>query len=168
MPIPDPAPDPKDPVLAVPVAAVKRKRTEKTCLDRPNAKKSKKESVRRGLISEVRVSKLEASQLKSLKLTNFEKSKELVELSPLVRKFENVPDGEKIPCVSEQSSMFKFMYLLKKSAGNLKYFYKYTIIECSGRLVAIKPFNVSQVTREYLTEVRLDAIRRILEQIAVS
>jgi len=162
---------PEDDPAAV-VAGNKKKRTTDT-LDVGNsasAKKPKKEVVRRGKINEVRVversNKLE-NHLKSLKLMEFEKSLEPVDLSPLVRKFEEVADGEKIPCVNEQSSMFKFMYLLKKNEANLKYFYKYTIIDCSGRLVAIKPFNVSQVTREYLNEARLSAIKRILEQIVV-
>ncbi len=166
-----PEDDPRDPVAVV--AGNKNKRRTLT-LDVGNsasAKKPKKEVVHRGKISEVRVversNKLEENHLKSLKLMEFEKSLEPVDLSPLVRKFEEVADGEKIPCVNEQSSMFKFMYLLKKNEANLKYFYKYTIIDCGGRLVAIKPFNVSQVTREYLNDARLSAIKRILEQIVV-
>jgi len=137
--------------------------------NRSNEKKVRKEAPRCGLISEARVmsNKEEADQMKSLKLIKFEKSIKPVELSPLVRKFDEIADGEKIPCVSEQSSMFKFMYLLKKNSNNLKYFYKYTIIEYDGRLVAIKPFNMNQVTQEYLNEARLSAIRRILEQIVV-
>ena len=100
-------------------------------------------------------------------MNQFEKALNTVELSPLIVKFDDIPDGEKIPCLNEQSSMFKFMYLLKKTNTNSKYFYKYIIVNCSDRYVAIKPFN-NKVTPEYLSEARLKAIKTILDQVFIN
>lgn len=145
----------------------KRGRKKKTLSPECEAKRSKKVHV--DIIQPVTVSKsVDNQQMKStkeVKIGVFEKSM-LGELSPLVVAFKDVPDGERIPCVVEQQSLFKFMYLLKKTDANYKYFYKYTIIRSSrlGKYVGIKPFS-GQLTSEYLNEKRLEAVEKILDQV---
>ena len=134
-------------------------------------KRSKKEIVRTNVISPIST-KTEPSPnsqsraMKDTTILNYARSLQEVELSPLVVEFTAIPNGEKIPCVSEQSSLFKFMYLLKKAENNANYFFKYTVIKYSDRYVAIKPFN-SKVTAEYLNETRLAAITKILDQVFI-
>lgn len=145
----------------------KRGRKKKTLSPECEAKRSKKVHV--DIIQPVTVSKsVDNQQMKSakeVKIGVFEKSM-LGELSPLVVAFKDVPDGERVPCVVEQQSLFKFMYLLKKTDANSKYFYKYTIIRSSrlGKYVGIKPFS-GQLTSEYLNEKRLEAVEKILDQV---
>ena len=105
--------------------------------------------------------------MKYIEILNHVRSLQKVELSPLVVEFSDIPNREKIPCVSEQSFLFKFMYLLKKAENNAKYFSKYTVIRYGDRYVAIKPFN-SKVTAKYLNETRLGAINKILDQVFIS
>ena len=145
----------------------KRGRKKKTPSPEGESKRMRKEKVHVDVIQPVNVV-MESQHLKAMKetkLNQFERSLKSAELSPLVVPFNEIPDGEKIPCVAEQSSLFKFMYLLKKTESNSKYFYKYTIIKCSGdRYVAIKPFS-GQLTAEYLNEKRLEAVDKILDQV---
>lgn len=122
----------------------------------PKAKRAKRTAAKSAeLIKEI-------TALKELKLTELN-SKRNVQ-SSLVVDFNSVPDGEKIPCVCEQSSMFKFMYSLRKEANNSKYFYKYSIINWNGTYVAIKPYT-GQVTQEYLNETRLKSIEQALKNV---
>lgn len=155
----EPEPSPK-----VPKKRGRKKKCPSPTEHEPSAKKSK-HIVKTQPIKPVAYSKSPTEHLKALKdfkLVQYEKSQ--TELSPLVVKLEDVPDQEKIPCVAEQSSLFKFMYLLKKTKSNSNYFFKYTVIKYADRYVAIKPFN-SQVTAEYLNETRLGAINKILDQV---
>lgn len=104
----------------------------------------------------------EITALKELKLNQLESKRSTQ--SPLVVHFDAIPDGEKIPCITEQSAMFKFMYSLRKENNNSKYFFKYSIINWNGMFVAIKPYT-GQVTQEYLTENRLKAIDLALKPV---
>ena len=93
------------------------------------------------------------------KLTN-----ELNNVNSIIIQFDSIPDGVKIPCLTEQSSLFKFMYSLRKEENNSKYFFKYSIINFNGKYVAIKPYN-GTVTQEYLNEKRLKAIEQVLKPV---
>ncbi len=93
------------------------------------------------------------------KLTN-----ELNNDNSIIIQFDSIPDGIKIPCLTEQSSLFKFMYSLRKEENNSKYFFKYSIINLNGKYVAIKPYN-GTVTQEYLNEKRLKAIEQVLKPV---
>ena len=143
---------------------------EESVQSEPVAKRARKKPVKARVIKPIKVDECptELKALKEVKLNQFNQSvKKELELSPLIVKFGSIPDGQKIPCIAEQSSLFKFMYMLKKEKANAKYFHKYKILQLtSGQYVALKAFN-GEITDEYLNATRLNAINDILKQVVL-
>ena len=119
-------------------------------------------------IKQVTISDLKVNEIKALKEKNNAASSSSSEScgfnAPIVD-FNSIPDGEKIPCLTEQiNSSFKFIYSLKKEKTNSSYFSKFAIINFYGKYIGIKPIS-SKVNSDYLTPDRLKKIEISLQNL---
>lgn len=81
----------------------------------------------------------------------------------IIIKYEQIEDGIKIPCITEQYNEFKYMYSLKKGNTDFKFFQKFSFIKFKSSTVAIKPLN-GQITEDWITETKLSAIEQTLSK----
>lgn len=152
-----------DPESAIEVAkqtTKKRGRPSNNSRNEPKLKRKKSSTPNFTKKNKVSLSALKEMKLNQLNQINLNQNIQNLLIIP----FDSIPDGEKIPCISEQKSLFKFMYSLRKEINNNKYFFKYSIINWNGMYVAIKPFS-GHISQDYFSETRLNAIDQALRPV---